>query len=312
MDLDNHDKKTEFKSILDRVIECDAFPYYNDNPEYYKAYIKGFHTFHVKGCDAVLGYMPNEIAQRFSLSLLSLSVHDVWEINSDARTVTLVTKVDARPEDRTAIVAATLTEMRQAKTFEVLDGWRNELYPVYGSNGELLVEIERSACPLFGVVSYGIHMTAYVESKEEGLKIWVPKRSPTKQTFPGMFDNTVGGGMTTGELPFQCAIREAMEEASFKEDFLRKRLRPVGCLSYNYMREKKAGGETGLSQPEIENIFDLKLDEFDEETKPKTNDGEAQDFRLLTVGEVLDALKKGEFKANCGMSSLTSSSGMGF
>lgn len=257
--------------------------------------MKKFHTFHIQGCDAVLGYMPNEIAQRFS----SLADHN-WIINSDSRTVTLATTVDATSEDRTKIVADTLDKMRNAKTFKVLDGWRSELYPVYGRDGVLLVQIERSACPLFGVTSYGTHMTGYVKDEKEkyGLKIWVPRRSVDKQTFSGMCDNTAAGGMTTGETPLQCAIREAKEEASLEERLTEKRLKPVGCLSYIYVRDKKAGGETGLIQPEVEYIYDIELD-ADTEVKP--NDGEVQNFKLLTVDEVKEFLANGEFKANSGI-----------
>jgi hypothetical protein len=43
-------------------------------------------------------------------------------------------------------------------------------------------DIERSASALFGVVTYGIHMTIY-EVDEDGIyRIWVPKRAKTKQT----------------------------------------------------------------------------------------------------------------------------------
>ena len=257
--------------------------------------MKKFHTFHIQGCDAVLGYMLNEIAHRFS----SLADNN-WIINSDARTVTLATTVDATSKDRTEIVANTLDKMRSAKTFKVLDGWRNEMYPVYGRNGVLLVQIERSACPLFGVTSYGTHMTGYVKDEKEkhGLKIWVPKRSDKKQTFKSMSDNTAAGGMTTGETPLQCAIREAQEEASLPEDITRERLKPAGCLSYIYVRDEKAGGETGLIQPEVEYIYDIELD-ADTEVKP--NDGEVQQFHLLTVDKVLELLGSGKFKANSGI-----------
>lgn len=71
-------------------------------------------------------------------------------------------------------------------------GWRNELYPVYGEGGEVLFAMERSATPLFGVVTFGVHMTVYVPAtKFQPMRIWTPKRSEEKPTFPGMFDNSV-------------------------------------------------------------------------------------------------------------------------
>jgi Domain of unknown function (DUF4743) len=71
-------------------------------------------------------------------------------------------------------------------------GWRNELYPVYGANGEVLFVMERCATPLFGVVTLGVHMTVYVSpSQFQPMRIWTPKRSLKKPTYPGMLDNTV-------------------------------------------------------------------------------------------------------------------------
>ena len=42
-------------------------------------------------------------------------------------------------------------------------------------------------------------MIAYVNTKEEGRKFWVPRRSRTKMSYPGMLDNTVGGSLKLGE-----------------------------------------------------------------------------------------------------------------
>jgi Domain of unknown function (DUF4743) len=71
-------------------------------------------------------------------------------------------------------------------------GWRNELYPVYGANGEVLFAMERGATPLFGVVTYGVHMTVYVPPTQfQPMRIWTPKRSKKRPTYPGMLDNTV-------------------------------------------------------------------------------------------------------------------------
>jgi len=53
--------------------------------------------------------------------------------------------------------------------------------------------MERSATPLFGVVTYGVHMTAYVPGPD-GVRpelLWIPRRSDSKTTYPGMLDNTV-------------------------------------------------------------------------------------------------------------------------
>jgi hypothetical protein len=88
--------------------------------------------------------------------------------------------------------------------------WRNELYPIYenylgphavsdpklshphsdGFDSNALAageanhvfDIERSAAALFGLVTYGIHMTVYEKGDDGAIRIWVPTRAKTKQT----------------------------------------------------------------------------------------------------------------------------------
>jgi 8-oxo-dGTP pyrophosphatase MutT (NUDIX family) len=187
--------------------------------------------------------------------------------------------------------------MRETGHWRVLDKWRDELYAVYGPGGEHVFSVERSASALFGVVTYGVHLTCYTTDKETGeMKLWIPKRARTKQTYPGMLDNTVAGGIAAGEQPFECLVREAMEEASLPEDVSRK-AKAAGCVTYFYIRDSRAGGETGLLQPECQYIYDLDLSGEDVVCKP--NDEEVEAFHLLGVDEVLEALGKAEFKPNC-------------
>jgi 8-oxo-dGTP pyrophosphatase MutT (NUDIX family) len=62
------------------------------------------------------------------------------------------------------------------------------------------------------------------------------------------------------------------------------------------VRDKRAGGETGLCQPECQYVYDLELSE---DVVPVPDDNEAEDFRLLSVEEVREALAAGKFKPNC-------------
>jgi hypothetical protein len=43
----------------------------------------------------------------------------------------------------------------------------------------------------FGIRKYGSHVNGYVIDDDGTWKMWIGKRSPTKQTFPGMYDNLV-------------------------------------------------------------------------------------------------------------------------
>lgn len=219
----------------------------------------------------------------------------IWKLDKEQRLLVLHVE-DSDLIKRNEAVAQSLQSMREANTFQILRGWRSELYPVYSPQRELFLSVERSASSLLGVVQYGVHMTAFVRTSG-GMKIWVPRRSETKQTYPGMMDNTVAGGLSTGEKPFECLIREAAEEASLPADIARK-AKACGTLTYFHVRDARAGGETGLYQPECQYIFDLELPE---ELIPRPGDNEAVDFRLMSVGEVRAAMEEGRFKPNCAL-----------
>lgn len=141
-----------------------------------------------------------------------------------------------------------------------------------------------------------MHLTAYVE-RPTGIHIWVPRRAKTKSTYGGMLDNTVAGGISSGMSVLDTVIKESMEEASIPEEIARQ-AKPVGCVSYFYIRSSKAGGEAGLFQPEVEYVYDLKLGE---ETVPVPLDGEVEEFYLWDVEKVKEELALGNFKPNCGV-----------
>jgi 8-oxo-dGTP pyrophosphatase MutT (NUDIX family) len=243
----------------------------------------------VRDCNAALGYIPAVIVDHMPWT-------KEWLVDKERKRVTFMfeRKTDSKVEDCSTSMAEFLQSVRDQKSFQVLEGWRGELYPIYGPGRELLLNMERSATPLFGVVTYGVHMTAFVQ-EGQNMKIWVPKRAKTKQTYPGMMDNTVAGGLTTGEQPFNCLIREAQEEASLPETVVRS-TKSCGTLTYFYVRDARAGGETGLCQPECQYLYDLELPP---ETIPTPGDNEAVDFQLLSVKQVQEALAAGMFKPNC-------------
>ena len=219
----------------------------------------------------------------------------LWSIDDKGKTAKL--KGEATPEAHSLAIEKTILSWRENDVFKVLRGWRNELYAVYAPPGKLAFNIERSACCLFGVLTYGIHMTAFVRSSL-GLKIWVPRRSYNKQTFGGRLDNTVAGGLASGEQPLEALIREAEEEASLPAELVRKRAECAGAVTYFYVRDARAGGETGLLQPECQYAYDLELDEG---VVPKPCDGEVEEFYLWDIEKVAEELKKGQFKPNCAL-----------
>ncbi|KAE9402651.1 hypothetical protein BT96DRAFT_879286 [Gymnopus androsaceus JB14] len=193
--------------------------------------------------------------------------------------------------------------------------WRAELYPVYkdplgphdapldSDESNCSFDMERSACALFGVVTYGVHMTIYQEieseTKPEGreLKIWVPTRANTKQTWPGYLDNTVAGGTPSGMGMFESLVKECMEEASIAEDVVKKHARSTGSISYFFRTS------AGWLQPEVEYVYDMAIPHNSDPAlfTPKPLDGEVESFELLNQTTVIAKMRAGRFKDNCAL-----------
>ncbi|PWW78388.1 hypothetical protein C7212DRAFT_183054 [Tuber magnatum] len=192
----------------------------------------------------------------------------------------VITLTGETAEERSENIRETAQSWRENGIFGILRGWRNELYTVYSPKGHEYFKLERSACPLFGVV----HLTAYTTSP---LKIWVPRRNPAKPTYGGLLDNTVAGGISSGMSVFETLVKESEEEASFPGSLIREKAKAVGHVSYFYQRMETAGGEEGLLQPEVQYVYDL---EVGNDVIPKPCDDEVQDFHLMDVEQVRKAV----------------------
>jgi len=88
--------------------------------------------------------------------------------------------------------------------------------------------MERSAIPLFGFLSYGIDINAYVVNEDGSISIWLQRRALTKSIDPGKLDSFVSGGYSIRET----AIKESEEEAGLPEDLAKALLKPAGCGRY--------------------------------------------------------------------------------
>lgn len=166
-----------------------------------------------------------------------------------------------------------------AKTFLII-----QCYDVKaGSNS--LFKMDRSATCLFGIRNYGVDINGYVRHPTLGLCIWLQQRSDTKQTWPGKWDNMVGGGLSVGYGIEETAIKEAAEEASIP-DTLVKNLVSAGCVSFLFESER------GIF-PNTEFVFDLELPP---DFVPTNSDGEVQAFELLPASKCLEKVFSSDFK----------------
>lgn len=212
----------------------------------------------------------------------------------------LTVKILATSEsERSQIFEKLCSHWRQEKRFTVLEGWRNELYPVYNPSKSLYFVIERSAACLFGLVTYGSHITGYIPAKNAlNFKIWVPRRSFTKPTWPGKLDNTVAGGLGFPNGPWETSVKECQEEAGLPAEYVEQNLKTTGVVTYEFQLEQTLDTEAGVFQPEVEYTYDLVMDE---RVQPHPEDGEVHEFNLMPVSEVQERLFNGEFKYNCAL-----------
>lgn len=240
------------------------------------------YSFKLGGLPGTYGYLLQETARSITWQ------GDHWKVDHDSREIQLLGDSE---RERTQRLRETLLQEKEKGTFHLLSLWTGESCPVYGPTGEIVLSIERIAAPLFGVVTYGVQLLTYTETDDK-LHVWIARRAQTKRTFPGMLDSTVGGGLVTGETPFECLVREANEEASFDTSLTKSMATAVGAISYLSLTDERSKGEKGLLCPEIQFTYEMKVPA---DLIPVPGDGEAEGFALMSIDQLKEALADGEF-----------------
>ncbi|KAK3114061.1 hypothetical protein LTR53_007992 [Teratosphaeriaceae sp. CCFEE 6253] len=177
--------------------------------------------------------------------------------------------------------------------FGLLCGRHSEPFPIISATYGEIVHVERFAAALFGITQRGAHLVAYTLDPDVGMRLWIPRRSATIYTYPGMLDTTVAGGIKSGASPFQTIIEEADEEASLPGDVIRRLARSRGAISHVSLTGKGFPGEQGLVVPDYIYVYDIELPG---DVVPKPHDDEVGEFYCLTVAEVQARLLNEEFK----------------
>lgn len=266
-------------SLLPFIEQVDGFSY--DANDMYKLMSHDGKT--------ALGYLTSYIAKFFEKELGITVNHDSNTVKIDANYDTL--------SKRDELFRGIAEKWKLMDVFELdlKHGWRDELYTVYSPTSTPYMHIERAFSVLIGVITYGVHINGYV-SDGETLKMWIPRRSPTKPTYPGMLDNMVAGGLGYPYGIWETVVKECLEEAGLNQQFVESHTKSTGVMLYMYRPDNQTIDRV---QPEVEYIFDIKFP--DELVKPYPVDGEAEDFQLMEIKEVLQRLRNGEFKPNCGL-----------
>ena len=250
---------------------------------------KGFEVFAMGGFQhkkLFIGSTAVGLVPSFAVEALLES--KLFSFFQDASSTQSLVMVDGGQKDmpndrRTKLIADLLLRWKQEDRFECLRGWRDELYGVYDENGDLLVSIERSAVGLFGVRAFGCHLNGFTRVPD--LRLWVSRRSFKKQTYPGLRDNMVGGGLPVGLSPKANIIKECGEEAGIPVE-IASNASLVGTVAFWHFSKTR-----GLL-PDTEFIYDLELPcDF----KPKAMDGEVEEFTLMTLDQVAASTRNNEF-----------------
>ncbi|MCB1858209.1 MAG: DUF4743 domain-containing protein [Gammaproteobacteria bacterium] len=173
----------------------------------------------------------------------------------------------------------------------VINPLTGEMYPVTaGSREQAVMLIDRAAAPFFGVLTFGQHLNGFVRT-DQGLKMWVGKRSAERLRFPGKFDHLVAGGLPYGVGLRENLAKECWEEAGIPSAVAAQAI-AVGAVTYVIEFDR------GL-KPDVLYCYDLELPET---FQPRCTDGEVEEFYLWPIEQVMETMKAREaFKLNCNL-----------
>jgi 8-oxo-dGTP pyrophosphatase MutT (NUDIX family) len=209
--------------------------------------------------------------------------------------VRLSAAIATEPE-RTAALAKVTRALANDGTIK---GWRDETYAVrIRPQDAPLLHIERAAMRLFGLTSVATHLNGYMRGPEKMGSvpislIWIARRSPTKAIDPGLLDTLVGGGVASGQDPWNALLRECHEEAGIGRA-LATQGRSAGMLQVCHEVPE------GLHS-EFLCAHDL---EVPAGFRPRSVDGEVSEFLCLAPAEVADRIANGEFTVEAGLVTL--------
>ena len=210
-----------------------------------------------------VGYVTPDRAQR-------LAQFAAMRRRDDA--LSLACAADERGQAMTEIAAQLARE-------GALTAWRDERYAVSTRfDAPALFELERAAARYFGIHTYAAHVNGLVRA-QDGVLMWLARRSATKAIDPGMLDNLVGGGIAAGATVEGTVVKESWEEAGIDAAVAAQALNSAELTVF---RQQPDG-----IQHETIYAHDLWLPRH---WKPENRDGEAVDHRLASLADVTRTL----------------------
>ncbi|MFD2204415.1 NUDIX hydrolase [Kiloniella antarctica] len=255
-------------ALLDRVKTCHRW-----HPENYKPFMIG---------SKIYGHVTHDFATEL------LKFPSIFETTE--KCLKLSDKL-ASFEDRTGAVESVIKQLVNSGT---IPRWRGEYYAITNHWGHApVMKMDRGASGYFGIRGYGVHLNGLVES-DQGLKVWVGKRSMDKPNAPGKLDHIVAGGHPFGLSIQENLIKEAAEEANIPEHLARQ-AKATGLISYRCERDD------GLRN-DVLFTYDLYLPE---NFIPQNTDGEVEEFYLWPIEQVIERITHtDDFKFNVSLATI--------
>jgi 8-oxo-dGTP pyrophosphatase MutT (NUDIX family) len=182
-------------------------------------------------------------------------------------------------------LATTLTQLAASlRDAGLIKGWRDESFSVRRPDGRVWFALERACFRAWGLISQAVHAHAWCNNGDT----WLGRRALHKATDPGLLDNLAAGGLTHGELPFDCMVRELWEEAGVPAE-MAMRVHALPDALFSQRREVD-----GIHR-EVLHCYTLHLpDEF----IPCNQDGEVSGFIRCDTAQLLAYASRGELTAD--------------
>ncbi|MCM1518061.1 MAG: NUDIX domain-containing protein [Pseudoflavonifractor sp.] len=153
----------------------------------------------------------------------------------------------------------------------------DELFPIVDVNGNVVGSATRGECHGGSML---LHPVVHLHIFAPGGRIYLQKRSMSKDIQPGKWDTAVGGHVDYGESVRSALLREAREELGVDASEARALLR------YPFRSEVEC---------ELVNSFYVMADD---DFTPVKADDEIDDARFWSIDEVEAALGKGVLTPN--------------
>jgi 8-oxo-dGTP pyrophosphatase MutT (NUDIX family) len=163
--------------------------------------------------------------------------------------------------------------------------WRHEQLAVADEEGVLLGTVERAAVRPLGIATHAVHLAG----RSPDGRHWVQRRALDKPNDPGMWDTLMGGMVPAADTLQTALARETLEEAGLALAQL-QHLRHGGRVAIR--RPSGGGGAGGGYMVEHVDWFQCTVPDG---VQPVNQDGEVDEFRLMSGPEVWQGMQRNEF-----------------